>query len=337
MTAFGSDSVTAEARPVASSWDRVRRHPAGNVTIVFVVFLSACVIVGLLYPDDFRFMATPNLKILMRAIPTLGLLALGAGILMIAGEFDLSIGALFTFAPYMMALSWINGAPEIVAVGAALATAVGIGLINGYVTLRFGIPSFITTLGMLFMIRSGSRIVTGYKALIFRADPVFDDMLTITFYKLLPVQFLWFLAFAVVAYFILNKHRLGNRFYAVGGNREAAVAVGINVFRTKMIAFVLCSVFASIAGIISVTRQHSATVEPQYFLELEAIAICVMGGVVLTGGRGAILGIVLGTLILQMVKDVLILSQAPGFYLDVFIGMVIVVAVILNTWAAKRY
>ena len=144
-------------------------------------------------------------------------------------------------------------------------------------------------------------------------------MLTFTFYKLLPVQFLWFLALAVVAYLILNKHRLGNRFYAVGGNREAAVAVGINVFRTKMIAFVLCSVFASIAGIISVTRQHSATVEPQYFLELEAIAICVMGGVLLTGGRGAILGIVLGTFILQMVKDVLILSQAPGFYLDVFI------------------
>ena len=337
MTALGTDSVTAESHSGASFWNRVRYHPAGNVTIVFVGFLTGCVIVGLLYPDDFRFMSTPNLKILMRAIPTLGLLALGAGILMIAGEFDLSIGALFTFAPYMMALSWINGAPEIVAVGVALATAVGIGLINGYVTLRFGIPSFITTLGMLFMIRSGSRIVTGYKALIFRADETFDIILTHTFDKLLPVQFLWFLGFAVVAYLILNKHRLGNRFYAVGGNREAAVAVGINVFRTKMIAFVICSVFASIAGIISVTRQHSATVEPQYFLELEAIAICVMGGVMLTGGRGAILGIVLGTCILQMVKDVLILSQAPGFYLDVFIGMVIVVAVILNTWAAKRY
>ena len=72
MTAFGTDTAAAEAQAGASLWNRIRLHPAGNVTIVFVAFLSACVIVGLVYPDDFRFMATPNLKILMRAIPTLG-------------------------------------------------------------------------------------------------------------------------------------------------------------------------------------------------------------------------------------------------------------------------
>ena len=84
-------------------------------------------------------------------------------------------------------------------------------------------------------------------------------------------------------------------------------------------------------------RQKAVTVEPQLFLELKIVAICVVGGVSLFGGRGAILGIVLGACILEMVKDVLILGQAPGFYLDMFIGIVIVVAVIFNTWARKQY
>ena len=90
-------------------------------------------------------------------------------------------------------------------------------------------------------------------------------------------------------------------------------------------------------GHLNVARQKSATVEPQVFLELEAYAVVVIGGVLITGGRGVILGIVLGACILQMVKDVILLSQAPGFYLDMFVGVVIVVAVVLNVWAAKRY
>ncbi len=337
MMRLGSDTVADERYEARGPWDRLRRHPAGNVVIVFSVFLAACVVVSLSVPGDFRFLSSANLGILLRAIAPLGLMALGAGMLMIAGEFDLSISAVFTLAPYMMVLTWGAGAPEVIAIWAAIGTAALVGLVNGFVTLRFGIPSFITTLGMLFMIRSGSRIITNMKPLSFRAaDETFVTLLAgkVGF---VPAQFLWFLGFAVLAHLLLNRHRLGNQFFAVGGNREAANAVGINVVRTKITAFVLCSICAALAGILSIARQKSATVEPQLFLELEAIAIVVIGGVIITGGRGAILGIVLGACILQMVKDVLLLSQAPGYYLDMFVGVVIVVAVVLNMWAAKRY
>ena len=337
MTAPGTEETAAERYADRGLWDRLRRHPAGNVAIVFSVFLAVCIIVGLSIPDDFRFMSTPNLKILMRAIAPLGVMAVGAGILMIAGEFDLSISAVFVLAPYMMVLAWDAGVPEAIAIWAALGTAALVGLVNGAITLRFGIPSFITTLAMLFMIRSGGRIITSMKALSFsKADDTFIALFAGKV-GIVPAQFLWFLGFAAAAYLLLNHHRVGNHFFAVGGNREAATSTGINVVRTKMIAFVLCSVFAALSGILNVARQKSATVEPQTFLELEAYAVVVIGGVLITGGRGAILGIVLGACILQMVKDVILLSQAPGFYLDMFVGVVIVVAVALNMLAAKRY
>ena len=316
---------------------RLRRHPAGNVAIVFSAFLAACIIASLAMPDDFRFLSSANIRILLRAIAPIGIMALGVGILMIAGEFDLSIAATFTLAPYMMVLAWGAGAPEVVAVGAALGTAAIVGLVNGAITLGFGIPSFITTLGTLFMIRSGSRLITDMKPLNFSGAETWFIKGLAGKIGIVPVQFLWFVGFAVIAHVLLNHHRLGNHFLAVGGNRAAATATGINVARTKMIAFVLCSICAALAGILSIARQKSATVEPQLFLELEAIAIVVIGGVIITGGRGAVLGIVLGACILQMVKDVLFLGRAPGYYLDLFVGVVIVVAVVLNMMAAKRY
>jgi len=337
MTAFGTETAKAGRYSGANVWDRLRHYPGGNVLIVFVVFTIVATVVGLIYPDDFRFTSEANFRILLRAIPTFGIMALGMGILMIAGEFDLSVGALYTFAPYMMVLPWTHGVPEAIAIFGALGTALLVGLVNGFITLNFNIPSFITTLGMLFIIRSGSRVITGNKPLYFRADETFFTILTHKIFGVIPAQFIWFLVFAVVAYFILNRHRIGNRFYAVGGNPEAARSVGINVYWTKMIAFMLCSTFAAIAGIFSVARQKSVTVEPQLYLELNIVAVCVVGGVSLFGGRGAILGIVLGACILEMVKDVLVLGHAPGYYLEVFIGVVIVVAVIFNTWAAKRY
>ena len=337
MTAPGTEETAAERYADRGLWDRLRRHPAGNVVIVFSVFLAACVIVSLSIPDDFRFLHSANLRIVMRAIAPLGVMAIGAGLLMIAGEFDLSISAVFVLAPYMMVASWDAGVPEAIAIWAALGTAALVGLVNGAITLHFGIPSFITTLATLFMIRSGSRVITSMKALSFsKAD---DTFLALFAGKIgiVPAQFLWFLGFAAVAHLLLSHHRLGNHFFAVGGNREAATSSGINVFLTKMTAFVLCSVFAALSGILNVARQKSATVEPQVFLELEAYAVVVIGGVLITGGRGVILGIVLGACILQMVKDVILLSQAPGFYLDMFVGVAIVVAVVLNVWAAKRY
>jgi simple sugar transport system permease protein len=317
--------------------DRLRSHPAGNVTAVFLLVLMACVIAGWAVPEQFRFLTSANMNILMRAIPTLGIMSLGAGLLMIAGEYDLSIGAVFGLSSYVMVMTYVAGYPIAVGVLAALLVGIAIGWLNGLITTRFGIPSFITTLGTLFIFRSGARLVSDNQALIFTPPEWFRWLLTGDLMDAIPMQFIWYLALSLVAYLILNRHTLGNHFFAVGGNGTASNQVGINVAWTKTFAFILCALFAVAASLIAVTRLETATTEPLFFMELEAVAACVMGGLALAGGRGSVLGIMVGACMFHLVKDVILLTRLPAYYLDLFVGIVIVFGVTLNQAAKRKY
>ena len=317
--------------------DKLRAHPAGNVTIVFLLALAACVIAGLIWPTDFRFNAPANIQILLRAIPILGIMSLGVGLLMISGEYDLSVGAVFGLSSYMTVFAFVVGWPIILAVLLAFIIGAVLGFLNGWITLQFRIPSFITTLGTLFIIRSSGRIVSGNKPLSFYPPDWFQSLITGKAFGFIPAQAFWFLGLALLAWVLLNRHWLGNHLFAVGGNRNASVQSGINARRTKILAFVICSLFAVAASILSITRINSGTTEPQTFMELEAVAACVMGGIALNGGRGSILGIVVGACMFHLVKDVILLAKLPGFYLDFFVGIVIVFGVTMNQLAKKKY
>jgi simple sugar transport system permease protein len=191
---------------------------------------------------------------------------------------------------------------------------------------------------MLFIVRTTAPYIVGYaRSLSFQPPAAFKTILTGNIFGLIPAQFVWFLGLAVIAYLILNRHFLGNHFFAAGGDAHAARFAGINVTRTKMIAFVLSSTFATIAGIFSVTRLGTAMTNPQLFIELYAVAICVIGGLSLFGGRGSVIGIVLGATVFQLVQDVIILSRLPGFYLDMFVGIMIVVGVVINQAVRRKY
>ena len=327
-----------------SAWIRFRRYPAANIVVLYGAFLLTLIVVGIVIPSEFRFLAAGNLGVLFQTIPTLGILALGVGMLMIAGEFDLSVAGVYTLAPYLMGLSlneW--GWPLWAAVLLALFIGLVVGIANGLITTKLVIPSFIATLGMMFFLRGVVRF--------FSSDPksssseqvsiypgeTFEAVLTGHIAGPLHAQFLWFIFFAVLAYFFLNRHRLGNHFLSVGGNREAAIAVGVNANHVKRIGFVICSVGAAIAGTISATRVN-AIIPAQTLtgLELQAIAACVVGGVFLFGGRGTVLGICLGVALILTVDNLLILLRAPGVYLQGFVGAIVIIAVIVNAWFARR-
>ena len=142
----------AAARPRTVQQSLIKRimaMPAGAILLVFVTLQIVCITASLLYPDDFRYLSPQNLTILMKAVPVLGCLALGAGLLMIAGEFDLSIGSVYTFTAVLMATLVESGLSAYVAAPLGIATGLLIGLLNGAITLRFGLPSFIVTLGGL--------------------------------------------------------------------------------------------------------------------------------------------------------------------------------------------
>ena len=336
-------AVAAQQDRRHGAWERFRRYPAASIVLVYGTLFLLCILASLA-TDNFPFLADGNLAVLSQKTPRLMILAIGVGLLMISGEFDLSVGAVFTLSPFVMAImlhdhEWPLWAAFLLAV----ASGAVVGTINGLITTRLRVPSFIATLGMMFFIRGVVRFVTGAgkasapkKQELFPGE-TFEAALTGQIVGPLHAQLLWVIGIAFLAYPLLNRHRLGNHFAAVGGNREAAISVGIDANRTKLAAFILCSFLAAIAGIFSATRLNGAISEMMLVgLELQAIAAAVIGGVFLFGGRGTVVGMVLGATLIVTVDDILALSRAPGEYFKFFIGAVIVVATVLNTFVARR-
>ena len=294
---------------------------------------------------SFPFLVEDNLAVLSQKTPRLMLLAVGAGLLMICGEFDLSIGAVFVLSAYLMGIALHEGEwPLWAAVMLGVGSGIVVGAINGLITTKLRVPSFITTLGMMFALRGIVRFTAGSRpgvhdqaAGALSRRETFEAALTGQIVGPLHAQLPWVICFAVIAYLLLSRHRLGNHFFAVGGNRDAAISGGINADRVKMTAFMLCSSLAAIAGIFSATRLNGAIPETMLVgLELQAIAACVIGGVFLFGGRGTVMGMILGAALIVTVDNILALSRAPGEYFRFFIGAVLVVATVLNTLVARR-
>jgi simple sugar transport system permease protein len=315
---------------------RLHRIPGGNILIVFIAIQIVCVVCGLAFPAQFRYLASANISVMLEAIPTLGFISLGVGVLMISGEYDLSVGSVYTFTSIVAATllndysvsAWI-GAPVAVLIGAA------IGVSNGLITVGFAMPSFIVTLGAMLFWRGMILLAHGALSIGFEPDAAFQNVFGGSI-GLLPMSFIWLTLFCVGFHVMLQHRRLGNHMFAVGGNRDAATAIGIRPAQVKLTAFALAGGMAALSGVFSATRVNSITPVGGAGLELQAIAACVIGGLSLAGGRGSVLGIFLGAALTYTIQDVLLLMRAPGFYLDIFVGALIVGAVILNQLASGK-
>jgi len=316
-------------------WEVLRSHRAASMIIVFALLQLGCVIAALLFPDDFRYLSAANVTLLLKALPLLGIVAIGAGLLMIAGEYDLSIGSVFTFTATAMAVLFGLGLSPWLAAAAAVGVGVVIGALNGLIVTRTGIPSFIATLGAMLFWRGMTIFVFGTGSTPFNPGGAFQTVFSGMFLGL-PSSFLWFVVVGAAAWVLLEHHKLGGYFFAVGGNRQASIAIGLRPDRVKLVAFMIAGGCAAFSGVLSTTRVASVTPVQGTGLELQSIAACVIGGFALSGGRGTIIGAMLGASLIYTVQDVLLLLRAPGFYLDAFVGVVIVAAAMLNQIVEQR-
>lgn len=325
--------------------DWISDHPEGGIVVMFAVVQILCIGGALMFPDHFRYLLPANVAVVLKSIAPLGIMALGVGILMIAGEYDLSVGATYSFLSIVSAticnglmgdIQAENASAIAPFVGLAVALAAGavIGLFHAWITLRFNIPSFISTLGGMLLWKGATLLYHGAKALRYKPTEPFATLFDGSI-GIIHASIIWFVLFAVLFYFLLHHHKLGNHFFAVGGNRNAAVAIGINPARTKYIAFALAGFMAAFSGVVAAARVGSIQPGGGLGMELQAIAACVIGGLALNGGRGSILGIVLGTALVFTIQDVLLLLQAPAFYFEMFVGALIVIAVVLNTYMRR--
>lgn len=330
-----SGEFLARRSKIGFYFDRLRRQKAGNIIIVFFGIQILAIIFALIFPEKFRYLTNANLQVLFKAIPQIGIIAMGVCLLMIAGEFDLSTGSTFTFTALLMAKAFNVGVPIAVAVLISLAVGLFIGFMNGLIVVKSRVSSLIITLGSMYFWRGMILVVSQAKNERFAPDNIFKFTLSGNIGPV-QLQFIWLIIVSFIAWFLFERHQLGNHLFAVGGNKSAAKALGINTDRVKVIAFMITGLLAAFSGIVSTTRVGTISPIQGEGLELQAIAACVIGGNALMGGEGSIVGAFFGAALLYTIQDFLLLAGAPGFYLKLFVGLVIIVAVILNQIVRKE-
>lgn len=284
------------------------------------------------------FLSEANLRGVLGLLPEVALVAVGVTLLMICGEFDLSVGSVFALMPMSMAVLMAEGWPFLPAVLAGLALCAAVGFANGWLTIRYAIPSFITTLGMLFMARSLTVVISGGFPPRLNMDQI-PDHLFVAFIgpgELIRASFIWFLAIAILVSLLLSRTNFGNWVRATGGFLPAANAMGIPTARVKIACFMICSVLAGFAGMIQVLRVGSPLPSMGEGLELAAVAAAVIGGTVLTGGIGSILGGIIGAILIRVIDNGLVLSRVDSNWFKFAIGALTILAVVGNSWLRKR-
>jgi simple sugar transport system permease protein len=305
-----------------------------------VLLVAEIVVFYAIRPD---FLSTLNIANALTFTVELGLIALGMTLLMTSGEFDLSVGSVFGFTAVVMWTLFNTGAmPLELAFVIALLVAVVIGLVNGFFVTRLKIPSFLVTLGMLLVVRGTALYVTdGFPQRTWNAGGQWLAEVLVGDFYIGPFRIyaslFWFIAAALILGYVLTQTKFGNWIQASGGNAGAARARGVKVDRTRVKLFVLSSFLAGFAGIISSIRTSAANPNSGTQYELEVIAMVVIGGTALSGGRGTIIGTVLGVLILRLMRNGIVLVGVPGLAYNIFIGAIILGMMALHSGLERRH
>ena len=314
-------TAAAEARN-RMGWRLLARPEAGVVMAAVVIFVFFAIFAP-------RFLSVIVMSNVLLLSAELGIVAVGVTMLMVAGEFDLSVGSVLGLGAGMVVV-WINaGWPVPLAIFTALVVAAGIGTVNGLLVTRLQIHSLIVTLGGLMFYRACVLAITGGFPI--RLDVEFPFLELFNFWwGPIPGTFLWFVAFIVLFTIIITSTKFGNWVYASGGGRDAANEMGVPVDRVKIMCFACASMLAASAGIIQMSRLNSVDALRGSQLELEAVLAVVVGGALLTGGRGSIVGAALGVVMVSMIKQGLILMGIPAFWFKAGIGVVLILAAYIN-------
>ena len=299
---------------------------------VLASLVVVCVAFTLL--TDGQFATVGNVAALLAQAAEIGIVTIGIAFILISGEIDLSVGSVYG----MGALFFVFFSSQVGSVAAFL-IAVGLaclaGLCNGLITLKTGVPSLIVTLGMQFFVRGIIYFTTQGFTMSIPSD-FLTNILAGNLLGDFLISIVWFVLLAVIFTIVLRFTSFGNAVFAVGGNKEVARAMGINVDRVKLTNFILCAGLAGLAGTISASRFHTVAATTGVGVELEAIAAAVIGGCLITGGYGSVIGAALGALLIPAVSAGLIMGGAPSYWYQAFVGVVLVAAAVINLVVVRR-
>lgn len=300
----------------------------------FISLVAIFLVFGLM---NRQFLSLGNLVTVFTVAAELGLVTLGVNIVMISGEFDLSVGSIFALTPIIFAVLTKNGIPAIISLFIALAFATCQGIFNGVVTTKGRIPSFITTLGMQWFWRGVVLAVTGgFPIIIPSTGKWIAEVFGGRFGPNMRWSSLWFIGFTILFYIMLEWTRYGNWIFASGGSSNVADAMGVESWKIKTSTFMISGLMAGIAGIATFARFRVVDPTLGVEMELQAITAAVIGGTLMTGGYGSAFGAFLGSIILASLNNGLILIGAPAYWYQAFVGVILISAAISNIKIKKK-
>jgi ribose/xylose/arabinose/galactoside ABC-type transport system permease subunit len=292
---------------------------------IFLALILLMTVVTIFAPN---FISGSNLYLVSRQISFVAIVAFGELFVILTGGIDLSVGSIMGLSGVISALAMAGQQPIWFSVLLGLLTGIACGLINGVLISYVRIAPFIVTLGMLSFARGVILIITKGWPVTNIPKPFLvvgqGDFLA------LPIP-LWVTIFlGVIAHFALSKTRFGRRTYAIGGNEQATFLSGINVKKIKVFLYMISGAMSAVVGIILIARFNSAQADTGTGWELDAIAAAVIGGTSLSGGSGSILGVIIGAAIMGVIRNGLVLMRVSAYWQTAVIGVIIVLAAVLD-------
>ncbi|MEO3827042.1 ABC transporter permease [Actinomadura sp. B10D3] len=327
MAITDSPPAPSGSRPAAARRKRV------SVQLGMIPAVVAAVMIGAFSND--AFLTSGNLLTVAQQSSELAILVIAETLILLTGKFDLSLESIVGFAPMLAAwlvlpaaLGGTDTLPAVLGLLVLFAVGAGVGLVNGLMVTKLRLNAFIVTLAVLILLRGATLGVANGRTLA-NLPTAFTYLGSTSFIGLPFTVWIAALLFAGVFLF-LRYHRHGRALYAIGGNPVAARAAGIRVRRTVLAVFVLAGVLSALAGILLTGRLAAVTAGQGQNMIFTVMAAAVIGGISLNGGRGSVLGALLGVLLLGVISNILTLSQISTFWIDAANGAIILAALLIQ-------
>ena len=323
-------AATERRGRAAGTWDRISRNPTlGLLALLLVMWALAWILVP-------KFGSVDNIRTVLRQASDLGVAAIGILFVLLIGGIDLSVGALYGLSSVVLVTVMIQTGSLPLAIAAALGAGVLFGLLNGVLVQWVRIPAFITTLGGFYIAYALAQMISAGSMLSMPADDLFVGLQT---GLLLGIPYLVILAatVAAIAWVVLNHTTFGRSVVAVGYNRVTAGLSGVRVPRIVITCFAICSGMAALAAVMLTSRvQIGVPTLGGFNATFETITAAVVGGTSLVGGRGTVVGVIIGAIIIRTINNCIVLLNIPSQLYQAVMGLIIVVALVVDA-ARSRY
>ena len=303
----------------------------GGNSYLLILFIILCFFATIISP---AFLDFDNIQNIIRTVMVLGMIAFGMTIVMILGEIDLSVGSIAAFSCAFGGL-FVDSGSSLLVIFLTLFAGLFVGFLNGVGVALIKVPSLIMTLGTMAIIRNVGYVMTSGQA----AYPTKLEIYMASakgYVGILPIPVIIFAIISIVSLFVVRFLTVGKSFYVVGSNPLASFLSGINNNASKIIAFSICGLCCSIAGLIQSARLGQIDPHMGIGWELTVIAIAVLGGASLYGGKGSIEGTIIATLIIGVINNLLNLLGMSNHSQEVVIAIIIVIMVLLHNLREKR-